>query len=330
MNNLYTIYMHKFPNEKVYIGITRREVQVRWGVNGYHYRNNEVMWNDILKYGWNNIEHVILEENVPLEEISQKERDYIKKFDSTNKEKGYNKQLGGLFGQSSLFDEMDIVEMYEDGADLQTIAKYSGCCTRTASEILHKHGIDSKELIKRGRKTTADKIRKLTASEEERLLKMFNDSKMTVKDIERSTDYSYSTLQKFFQKHIDNNTLMNRQMAIPFSEQEQIKSYILQGKTYKEIGILYNCSADAIKSFTIRFLPELLQKVQENRYKKIGQASCRAVKQYSMDNVYIATYPSITEANIAMKKEQGHTGHISQVCSGQRNSACGYKWKYAD
>lgn len=30
MENNYTVYMHKFPNMKVYIGITNRNVEARW------------------------------------------------------------------------------------------------------------------------------------------------------------------------------------------------------------------------------------------------------------------------------------------------------------
>ena len=58
MNN-YKVYIHKFPNGKAYIGITRQEPKIRWG-GGNGYVRNEYMHRAIKKYGWENIEHIIL------------------------------------------------------------------------------------------------------------------------------------------------------------------------------------------------------------------------------------------------------------------------------
>ena len=58
MNN-WTLYRHTSPSGKVYIGITSRDPEVRWGNNGSHYRGS-VFVNAILKYGWDNIKHEVL------------------------------------------------------------------------------------------------------------------------------------------------------------------------------------------------------------------------------------------------------------------------------
>lgn len=87
----YTIYQHIFPNNKQYIGITKREPETRWGPGGYHYKNNPPMWEAIQEFGWDNIQHIILESDVPEEEVSRKERQYIDQYDSANPEKGYNR-----------------------------------------------------------------------------------------------------------------------------------------------------------------------------------------------------------------------------------------------
>lgn len=67
---MWTVYIHICPNKKVYIGITSQAVSKRWN-NGKGYKNNPYFTNAILKYGWDNIEHRILFED--LEEKDAKE-----------------------------------------------------------------------------------------------------------------------------------------------------------------------------------------------------------------------------------------------------------------
>lgn len=94
----YIVYMHIFPNNKVYIGITCQKPQDRWR-NGKGYKpkkeNASRVYNAIQKYGWENIKHVILYNNLSLEAANQKETELIKLYDSTNKDKGYNIAYGG-------------------------------------------------------------------------------------------------------------------------------------------------------------------------------------------------------------------------------------------
>ena len=90
----YTVYMHRFPNGKVYIGITSQKPEYRWG-NGSHYKGQSLVFNAILKYGWENIEHIILFERLSKNEAERKERELIAVYDSTNIKNGYNIELGG-------------------------------------------------------------------------------------------------------------------------------------------------------------------------------------------------------------------------------------------
>lgn len=55
----------------------------------------------------------------------------------------------------------------------------------------------------------------------------------------------------------------------------------------------------------------------------------KAVIQYSLDDKYIKTYPSISEANIALNKAKNNQG-ISKCLKGIYLTAFGYKWKYKD
>ncbi len=89
---MYVVYKHTCPNGKVYIGISSN--YSRRCVPG-NYRHNIRWTNAINKYGWDNIKHEILFENLTKEEACQKEIELIAKYNSTDIRFGYNINLGG-------------------------------------------------------------------------------------------------------------------------------------------------------------------------------------------------------------------------------------------
>ena len=92
---LFKVYKHTFPNGKVYIGITSKEnVNQRW-LKGLGYKHCPYIFNAILKYGWDNIKHEILLENLTEQEAQQKEIELIALYKSNNKRFGYNIENGG-------------------------------------------------------------------------------------------------------------------------------------------------------------------------------------------------------------------------------------------
>lgn len=62
-----------FPNGKRYIGITCKRPKARWDKGRGYKKRNIPIYNAILKYGWENIEHIILFENLTEEEAKNKE-----------------------------------------------------------------------------------------------------------------------------------------------------------------------------------------------------------------------------------------------------------------
>ena len=98
----YCVYKHTFPNGKVYIGITCMKPEHRWKKNGKGYleKKNDnycqpLMAYAVLKYGWKNVKHEILFENLTKEEAEQKEIELISYYKSNQKEYGYNISNGG-------------------------------------------------------------------------------------------------------------------------------------------------------------------------------------------------------------------------------------------
>ena len=91
----YKIYIHKNKiNGKVYVGQTKQSLKRRWN-NGNGYTQCPYFYNAIKKYGWDNFEHILLDEHLTKEEANTKEQDYIKYYKSSSPEFGYNISNGG-------------------------------------------------------------------------------------------------------------------------------------------------------------------------------------------------------------------------------------------
>lgn len=101
--NDYFVYMHVFPNDKVYIGITSQNPpEKRWLDSGVGYKPQPRMWRAIQKYGWENVEHIIIARYVNIETAKNMEIDLIAMYDSTNRKHGYNASPGGwIMGDES-------------------------------------------------------------------------------------------------------------------------------------------------------------------------------------------------------------------------------------
>lgn len=132
----YCVYMHIFPNNKKYIGITCKGPKDRWGKGGNGYltiKNGKytqpAIANAIKKYCKNDddwdkkVEHRILYENLTKEEASEYEKKLIAQYDTTNSLYGYNIRTGGFDGVNESLCipivQLDLLGNY--------IAKYKSC-----------------------------------------------------------------------------------------------------------------------------------------------------------------------------------------------------------
>lgn len=89
------IYLHKNKiNNKVYIGQTTQKPEYRWN-HGNGYKDSPYFYQAIQKYGWENFEHIILEECIPEKELNNREQYWIQYYQSNNQNFGYNLINGG-------------------------------------------------------------------------------------------------------------------------------------------------------------------------------------------------------------------------------------------
>lgn len=90
----YVVYKHTSPSGKVYIGITGKTPEERWR-DGRGYSHNSLFARAIKKYGWENISHEILAENLSAEKAKELECYFISQYRATERDYGYNLTDGG-------------------------------------------------------------------------------------------------------------------------------------------------------------------------------------------------------------------------------------------
>lgn len=92
----FCVYMHRNKiNGKVYIGQTCG-IKHRWQPKCY--QTSSYFYNAIEKYGWDNFEHIILEDNLTINNVDEREIYYINKFNALDRDVGYNLKSGGTNG----------------------------------------------------------------------------------------------------------------------------------------------------------------------------------------------------------------------------------------
>ena len=106
MKSNYTVYVHTFPNGKKYVGVTNQTTNQRWrSGTGYKENKQPAIFHAIMKYGWDNVIHDIMAENLTSKQASSMEVELIKSLNSHISENGYNIAWGGLKGGNIMSDE---------------------------------------------------------------------------------------------------------------------------------------------------------------------------------------------------------------------------------
>ena len=85
-------------NNKIYIGLTTCSLSYRWSkhlTESKNINNNKHLYKAIRKYGSENFSIEQIDSTDNFKKLGQLEREYIKKYDSQNPNKGYNLTAGG-------------------------------------------------------------------------------------------------------------------------------------------------------------------------------------------------------------------------------------------
>lgn len=131
MNNYY-VYKHTSPNGKIYIGITN-DIKRRWQGNGREYLKSSPHFAEAIKlYGWDNIKHEILNQNVSKNKAEELEKQYIKEYDTQNPKKGYNIAEGGTGGNNKPTTKVDMYTL--EGEYIKTFESASDAAREVGAD----------------------------------------------------------------------------------------------------------------------------------------------------------------------------------------------------
>jgi hypothetical protein len=88
---VYTIYLRRTPDDKVYIGCTTvsLEILTRLGYGSTDFQRA------IDKFGWDNIQSEVLDIAETMQEAHELEQKYIEQYDAMNPDRGYNRKGSG-------------------------------------------------------------------------------------------------------------------------------------------------------------------------------------------------------------------------------------------
>lgn len=219
----YKIYCHIFPNGKRYVGQTKQEVQRRFGPNGSNYANGgSYVWNAIQKYGWDNIEHIILLEGLTAEEANHWEQKYIKEFRSNEREFGYNLTVGGE--GCSKFDYQAIYDYWCQTKNVALTAEHFHCNTATVGQALSHFHVDGKERIRASAgKYHAKEVHSYTLDGE------YIESFETISLGAKATNCAHTNILKVLKG--ERKSAGGRRWS--YEKKEQLDAYFYQGKTDK-------------------------------------------------------------------------------------------------
>ena len=165
----FCVYIHTFPNGKKYVGVTKKDPLVRWGKSGEGYKN-QVVYEAIQFYGWENIKHEVVMYNLTKDEASKVEKALIKELDTTSTCKGYNVSSGGIFNLNDgikviCLNTLEVFPSISEAANRYNFSistlkqylhlypgdntKYAGKDLKTGEELMWDYYDESKEYTKK-------------------------------------------------------------------------------------------------------------------------------------------------------------------------------------
>lgn len=143
-------YIYKITNlinNKVYIGKTCRNIQTRWNEHcscAINKTDNFHLHNAIFKYGKSNFTIEEIDHTDDSNILNQLEQKYIKQYDATNPQKGYNLTFGGEGRMKYNWDE--IKALWDNGYAVKEIIRILGCDKSVVGQALKNHPTYSYEL----------------------------------------------------------------------------------------------------------------------------------------------------------------------------------------
>ena len=325
-NKSYTVYLHRSPSGKVYVGQTCDTLKQRWK-NGKGYSQNVYFNAAIEKYGWENFTHEVLVTNLSQTEADNFERMFIQCLGSDSREYGYNIQSGGHHaGEMSEEAKARMIssKIGDKNCNARPVTVFDcngnrlkdfTCCSFAASHYQIKRSTLLTHLRK-GSGTCGGFI--FRYSEEVQNVNVL------------PTEETYFPHEK---RTIRGGKAYNaRSVAIYNNELEIVKRF-QSIKECAEFLLVSTASVQDVllgksktcKGFGIKYEDCVMPNYQmEKAFEKATNCNSKPVDMYSKSGQYIATFPSITSAAASIG---GSANAVSNAFRGRSQTAHGYIWR---
>lgn len=307
-----SIYIIKnYCNDKVYIGQTIQPINIRFASHIAASRVEDTkFYRAIRKYGEKQF-YIELLETVPYEQLNERERYWIKQYDSYYH--GYNSTFGG--DSSNCINYDDIKQLWDQGYSRVEISDKLNLSRDTVSKILRNiYEVPSSEIIRRGYAT-------LMSTSYDDIKEKWEEG-LTVHQISIACGGDNGTIKRVLLEMgiTEEDMSQRRSEKQMINTTENILKLWEDGLTITEITH-YGGNRNTIRKILLN--NGITEKDINNRLREHCNQNARAVVQLSLDGEYIATYKSCLAATKALGK---NSSSINNCCNHKAKTAYGYKW----
>jgi group I intron endonuclease len=296
-DKLWCVYMHTNKiNDKKYIGITSRNPDERWGLDGHGYYNRQPAFEAaIKKYTWDGFTHEIIAENLTEEDAINMEIELIALYKTNcckykNPSYGYNMTDGGQgsSGHHHTDEARKKISMaskeHWDDEEYRTL--------QTELRIGERNPFYGKQHTEETKARLREASSGRVPSEETRI-----KISEALTGIQRSAETRQKMSEARKQLYQDEERRLQNSI--------RVKEYYSNPENHPMYG----------------------KHRSEETKRKIIVANGRAVLQFDKDGKFIKEYPSTGEA---ARLNGLHQSNISRCCLKQLKTTGGYMWIYKD
>lgn len=317
----WTVYKHISPSGKVYVGISSN-IKNRWAANGYYYCLSDTIFSRALnKYGWDNFQHVILQEGLTHQEACDMEIELIAYY----KAKGisYNITDGGegFLGKHSDKHNRRKVEsrIANSTIDYLVIDKefnYVVCKTeREAAEFLD------------GTQRNISHVLQQPIGYTFRKHYIWKHEKGTFVDIESIKEQICKALSLRHKKMSEHTKAISSKMVEASKKERELLSEEERKSRYqREHSKGWHHSEETKQKISEAAKGRDMSKALEARKQyPYNSTNAKPVIQYLITGELVNEFSSITKA---AKETNTNANGISNCLGGRAATAGGYKWQY--
>ena len=308
-------------NNKIYFGQTSQKggFDRRYKNNFPNRTHNQHIKRAIEKYGWDNFEVVKeFDKAEDIDELNALEDLYIKMWNTTNPNYGYNKKSGG---NVCIFTEETIEKLKQ--------AKVGQFFGEENPFYGKKHNDETKRKISKAMKG------RFAGGNSYNYGRVFSEeTRQKMSEAQKGRTYSEETKKKWSEQRQGVGNPRSRKVAQYTLDGEFVKVWDFIKEAANELRIKPNgitkCCGGTLKSaggFMWAYIDEngnYPQNLEPREDKRDSQGL--KIEQYAKDGTLIATWDSIKEASEALKIS---AGGICSCCKGRLKTHKGYIWKYA-